>query len=64
MDKMTIEYEPYPLRVWAISQDAARAFFGLPADTLAIVLKDEPETPDERAKYRPNAKLYAFDMAR
>lgn len=44
--------------VWAKSEAAARMFFGAPTDAAVTVIKERPETDEERARYHHNAKLF------
>lgn len=54
------EYEPdKELFVWTVGEDEARYFFGQPLTAPVRVVKEAPETEDERQRYRPDAKLYA-----
>ncbi len=57
--KTEFEHVPW-LEVWSTSPERAREMFGLPADTLVVVLKDGPETEREKERYRPEAKLYGL----
>jgi hypothetical protein len=47
------------LKIWTYDEAHARHFFGFPESRPVRILKDAPETPDERSQYEPNAKLFA-----
>lgn len=47
------------LFVWALTEAEARRFFGSPSDAVCRVVKQQPETPREKARYRADAKLFA-----
>lgn len=44
--------------VWAKSESAARMFFGAPIDAVVTVVKERPESDEEKRRYHHNAKLY------
>lgn len=44
--------------VWARSEAAAQMFFGAPTDAVVTVIKECPETDEEKRRYAADAKLY------
>lgn len=45
--------------IWTHDAGHARHFFGFPEDRPVRVVKEQPETPEEIAKYQPHTKLFA-----
>lgn len=59
-----IEYDDEIL-VWALSEEAALAFFGYQGQGRPVrVAKERPETDREKEKYDPEAKLYAIGVVK
>lgn len=56
-DAATIERDAYA-KVWSLTPESARRFFGQPADAEVVVLKEKPESERELARYAPEAKLF------
>ncbi len=59
---MSTEFDPDEwLQVWTLTAEDALAFFNLhPRGCEVKVLKEGPETERERAKYKPEAKLFGI----
>lgn len=60
---MTIERERYA-KVWSLTAESARAFFGQADDVEVVVLKERPESERERERYDPGAKLFGVAISR
>jgi hypothetical protein len=58
---MTIEHDAESF-VWTFTADKARSFFGQDQDAPVRVAKDGPQTDDEKAKWKPTAKLFAVTI--
>jgi len=50
------------LKVWSMTPESARHFFGLPETTPARIIQDGPQTPDEIERYLPDAKLFGLTV--
>lgn len=56
-----IEHDRY-VRVWTLTEQSARDFFGAPERAIVVVLKERPETDREKEKYRDDAKLFGVRL--
>jgi len=59
---VVVGFEPdKEIRVWAMDEKGALAFFGFSAyDKVVRVIKDAPETEREKEKYDAKAKLFSI----
>lgn len=64
-DSIEMKFEPDEFaHVWTVGgPDQARFFFGASPDAEVVCLKPSPQTERERAKYKPEAKLYGVRLS-
>ena len=58
-----IERDRYA-RVWSLTPESARTFFGQPDTVEVVVLKEWPESERDKARYAPEAKLFGVRIER
>lgn len=61
-ERKRLAYERGEALVWALHEEGALSFFGLPPGTPVRLLQRGPQTEREKERYAPEANLYAIKV--